>query len=300
MEEKPVRIMILSSLLLMGGSSIFAQRVTDRRTADIRGGSGDGKCTIEVLVDEVAEIEIRGRNAVIRTVNGSPSSFRRFQCNQEMPANPYDFRFRGIDGRGRQDLVQAAGNGRPAVIRIEDSKGGNEGYTFDVMWKGGSGSYSDGGYGRDRYDDRNRNNNRDRYDNNRDRYNDRNSRYDDRNTSQQWNNGWGRGNGWNAGSVSATHTGGDGYFQQRNGRRGRIQRMSVSINSSGFVSVSMDTSEGRKTMSGTVENRDNRRVFARVNGSGVRGLVEIDMTSANDVRRVYVRDEGEGSMSWSR
>jgi hypothetical protein len=55
-----------------------------------------------------------------------------------MPTRPYDFRFRGVDGRGRQDLVRDPGNGGVAVVRIEDRKGGREGYTFDIMWRGGS------------------------------------------------------------------------------------------------------------------------------------------------------------------
>ena len=76
----------------MALTSLWAQRVTDRRTADIRGGGGDGKCTIEVQVDEVADVEVSGRNVSIRTLSGAPSSIRRFQCNQEMPSNPYEFR----------------------------------------------------------------------------------------------------------------------------------------------------------------------------------------------------------------
>lgn len=266
---------------------LFAQRITDRRSADIRGGGGDGKCTIEVLVDDVAEVEIRGNNAVIRTLTGAPSSFRRFQCNQSLPTNPYDFRFKGIDGRGRQDLVRPAENGRPAVVRIEDSKGGSEGYTFDIMWRGGSGNYSDDryndGFGRDR---------------DRDRYRDDN-RYGDRNRDR-WNDGWGQGNGWSHGNVTASHRGGDGYFIERNGRRARIERVTVGITENGLVSLGLETDNGRKTLIGNVQNRDSRRVFARVNGSGVRGLLEIEMTSSNDVRRLDLRDDGQGSLNWSR
>jgi len=137
--------MIVFALLIATAS---AQRVTDRRTADIRGGGGEGKCTIEVLVDGVAEVEVNGRNAQIRTLSGAPSTIRRFQCNQEMPNRPNDFRFEGIDGRGRQELVRAPGNGRVAVVRIEDRQGGSEGYTFDLLWRGfGGGGGFPGGSG---------------------------------------------------------------------------------------------------------------------------------------------------------
>jgi hypothetical protein len=65
-----------------------------------------------------------------------------------LPNRPADFRFAGVDGRGRQTLVRDPRNGGPAVIRIEDSGGGSEGYTFDIFWGGGnsSGGYPGGGY----------------------------------------------------------------------------------------------------------------------------------------------------------
>ena len=54
-----------------------------------------------------------------------------------MPANPADFRFEGVDGRGKQELVRDPRNGGAAVIRIEDPDGGSAAYTFRVMWAGG-------------------------------------------------------------------------------------------------------------------------------------------------------------------
>ena len=126
-------------LSLFASCGVFAQWGGEQtRTANIRGGGGDGKCTIEVEVDGVAEVEIRGNVARLRTREGQRATWRRFDCNQPMPARPFAFRFRGIDGRGRQDLVRDPGNGGVAVIRIEDSKGGREGYTFDIMWRGGT------------------------------------------------------------------------------------------------------------------------------------------------------------------
>ena len=144
--------MIRSSLILASSLALFAQWGGEQtRNANIRGGGGDGKCTIEVEVDGVAEVEIRGTIARLRTREGQRANWRRFDCNQPMPARPYDFRFRGIDGRGRQDLVRDPSNGGIAVVRIEDPKGGREGYTFDIMWRGGSDSgYRDSGYRRRR------------------------------------------------------------------------------------------------------------------------------------------------------
>ncbi len=109
-------------------------RVEERR-ADIRGGGGHGKCTIEILVDGVAEVEVRGDMAYLRTISGQAATFRRFQCNTPMPDSPRDFRFSGIDGRGKQKLVRSPQRGGPAVIRIEDRDRGSEGYTFDIEWR---------------------------------------------------------------------------------------------------------------------------------------------------------------------
>src|SRR5919199_372615 len=54
-----------------------------------------GKCTIEVNVDDVAEVEVTGDRARIRTLAGQPSQFRRFECNSIIPRMPNDFRFTG-------------------------------------------------------------------------------------------------------------------------------------------------------------------------------------------------------------
>ena len=133
---------IRTLFLLTVSGSAFAQR--DSMTANIRGGGGDGgKCTIEVDVDGVADVEVRGDRAYIRTLQGQPAFFRRFECNMVMPRVPSDFRFRGIDGRGRVELVRSPDSGGVAVVRIEDSKGGREGYTFDLEWRGGSGTSRD-------------------------------------------------------------------------------------------------------------------------------------------------------------
>jgi len=120
------------------GLPIYAQPSNQRRATTNGGGGDHGKCTIEVVVDGVAEVEIRGDSANLRTLSGQPAQWRRFECNGTMPNNPGDFRFSGVDGRGRQSLVRDPRNGGAAVVRIEDSQGGSEGYTFDIEWRGGN------------------------------------------------------------------------------------------------------------------------------------------------------------------
>jgi hypothetical protein len=112
---------------------------TLQRRATLRpGGSPDrGQCTIEVVVDGAAEVEIRGDNGTLRNLSGQPPQWRRFECTGVMPANAPNFRFSGVDGRGSQELVRDPRQGGVAVVRIQDSQGGAEGYTFDLTWGGG-------------------------------------------------------------------------------------------------------------------------------------------------------------------
>jgi hypothetical protein len=117
-------------------SVAFAQPNHFRAT--ITGAPGDGKCTFEVEVDGSAEVEIHGDQGDLRNISGRPPVWRRLVCNQPLPNNPVGFRFQGIDGRGRQQLVRDPNSsGGVAVIRIDDPQAGSEGYTGDIMWRGG-------------------------------------------------------------------------------------------------------------------------------------------------------------------
>jgi hypothetical protein len=108
---------------------------THQQQARIVGGGGNqGKCTVEVVVDGSAEVEIRGGNAFLRPLSGQQPQLRRFECTGIMPINPMDFRFRGVAGRGTQRLIRDPQNGGVAVVRIDDPRGGAEGYTFEVAW----------------------------------------------------------------------------------------------------------------------------------------------------------------------
>jgi hypothetical protein len=123
-------------------STAFAQN--SQRQAQIVGGGGrdSGRCTVEVVVDDVAQVELRGSSATLHTISGQPAQWRRFECTAAMPPNPVNLQFRGIDGRGRQALVRDARNGGPAVVEIEDKDGGAEGYTFEITWGANGGPVS--------------------------------------------------------------------------------------------------------------------------------------------------------------
>jgi hypothetical protein len=123
---------------------LFAQGTIQ---AQVTGGGGSGKCTFEIRTGGTAEVEIRGNQGRVRPVSGGPAQWVRLKCNQPLPMRPNNFRFQGIDGRGRQTLVRDPNsNNGIAVVRIEDNRGGMQGYTGDIMWNGGSGNWNGSGW----------------------------------------------------------------------------------------------------------------------------------------------------------
>lgn len=126
----------LIPVLAAGAMLAHAQGPERSFEAAITGRGGDGKCTIEVNVDDGAIVEISGSHGRLITTAGRPAEWRRFVCNQPLPSYPADFRFRGIDGRGSQTLLRDPMTNRGvAVIRIDDPRPGREGYTFDLEWR---------------------------------------------------------------------------------------------------------------------------------------------------------------------
>jgi hypothetical protein len=111
-----------------------------RKATIVGGGGGIGKCTIEVSVDDGAEVEVSGDTGLLRTISGQTATWRRFQCTTGLPRNPGDFRFIKVRGRGSAQLIgDPRRNGGRAVVHIADPKGGRENYIFDLQWRGSGG-----------------------------------------------------------------------------------------------------------------------------------------------------------------
>jgi hypothetical protein len=145
------KVLITLGVLTLMAGALEAQTLQRRATMTGNANAEEGKCTIEVVVDGAAEVTIQGDYATLRNLSGQPPQWRRFECNRVMSSNPAEFRFRGIDGRGSQDLVRSAQGSGVAVIRIEDPAAGSEGFTFDIMWTGGSIQSSNEPYRNDPY-----------------------------------------------------------------------------------------------------------------------------------------------------
>ncbi len=135
---KTTNYWLLTAAAVTALSLPVCAQTSERRAKYTGGGGGDtGKCTIEVYVDGAADVEILGDRGIIRTLSGQPAQWRRFECSGQMPANASEIRFNGIDGRGRQDVIQNQRNdSRGIVVRIQDRDGGAVGYTFDLEWRG--------------------------------------------------------------------------------------------------------------------------------------------------------------------
>jgi hypothetical protein len=234
----------------------------ETRRAEIRGGGGDrGKCTIEVEVDGVAEIEIREDTGRIRTLQGQPATWRRFVCNTAMPRTPYEFSFRGIDGRGRQELLREPGRAGVAVVRIEDPKGGREGYTFDLEWRGSSNWGREGSGGRD---------------------------------WERGRNNWGEG-GWQGDwNNDVDFRGrGNGSLRSSGGSDVRLDECRVSISRQGDVDVTFRTDfSGDLSFRGRITRVDRDRVWAEVSGRNVSGSMMIELDARRRVREITMDGRG--------
>jgi hypothetical protein len=127
------RLLSIFSISVLIAASAFAQSY-QRRAQIVGGGSPDrGWCTVEVLVDGAAEVELRGDTAILSNLSGQPPLWRRFECTSVMPPNVASYHFNGA-GRGQQELIRDPRNGGVAVVRIEDPEAGPGEYRFDVSW----------------------------------------------------------------------------------------------------------------------------------------------------------------------
>ena len=106
---------IVSTMVFFAAfTSLAPAQRAQMMTTNIRGGGGDsGKCTIEVDVDGAADVEFRGDTAWLRTLQGQPATWRVRMQHGDAARTRSISAFSGVDGRGRQTLVQNPNNRRP-------------------------------------------------------------------------------------------------------------------------------------------------------------------------------------------
>ncbi len=158
------QILTLGMLTITAAGLGLAQRGTVSINPRITGGgdSSSGKCIVRLMVDNTVNVRIGNGQILVDTVEGQPSRDDRSECTSMLRngRSLSDFRFRGIDGRGEVRLASDPRQDQrgEAVISIRDTKGGEEGYTFEVSWQGDNGNSNTGG-GFFGGNDNNRNNN---------------------------------------------------------------------------------------------------------------------------------------------
>ena len=132
------------------GDNSIAIEFTPRRTGDYNPNSDQGYCNIRLDVDAEVYIYIRGDRVRAERTSGQLPRDQGSECSGPL-AGRYirNFRWRGVDGRGEQRLIEqpSSGNNYTAVAYIRDSQGGREGYTFRIEWEGRGGSGGDWGGG---------------------------------------------------------------------------------------------------------------------------------------------------------
>ncbi len=115
------------------GQSTLQQREM-RATLGGAPANGPGKCTLEVLVDQRAEVEIQEDSALLRRLAGERPQWKRYDCTSLMPLQPTGFKLMKINGRGRVKLTLDPTHGGPAVIEIDDNLPGVGDYIFEISW----------------------------------------------------------------------------------------------------------------------------------------------------------------------
>lgn len=88
-------------------------------------------------VDQLTAITIRGQRVRSEDFAGRQLRNGRFDLSSPLPSSPTDIELINVRGRGRVELVEKPweGNGYTAVVRIEDQRGGEADYSFNLVWR---------------------------------------------------------------------------------------------------------------------------------------------------------------------
>jgi hypothetical protein len=270
-----------SSLFILLAVTASAQQYDTMRARISGNASSDrGKCTIEVVVDGVAEIEVTGAEGRMRTLTGARATWRRMDCNMPLPPAPTEFHFSAQTGRGSQKLVsEPTRNNGIAMVRIEDGEGGAEGYKFDLEWRGGS-IFNNGGGGFS------------------------NSAPPPANPSIFNAPAPAPTPNPNYGVIDTTTTAGwkdqvnfrgrgDGYYRNFRGADELLNDVVVTIERTGRVQVELGTNQrDRLMLTGRLVVVDNDHLAANMQGSGLNGSLEILLDSRNRVQELAMTGVG--------
>lgn len=87
-------------------------------------------------VDGTDEILIRGREVTINHLDAQPLRNQQFRFSAALPSRAVHVTLEVVRGRGEVRLMEqpSARNDFTAVVRIEDERGGDSRYEFELVW----------------------------------------------------------------------------------------------------------------------------------------------------------------------
>lgn len=134
------RFHVRAAAFLIFIASAFAQPTLKQATlpADTDHATPGGKCTIEVILNGSAEIDVLGPTGNLRSLTGEPLGWRRFECTSVLPPNPDGFQIHLTSGRGKLDLLRhpLLDGGGPAAFRLKSSQPFPEVFVVEISWTG--------------------------------------------------------------------------------------------------------------------------------------------------------------------
>ncbi|MCL4794154.1 MAG: hypothetical protein KJZ84_06310 [Bryobacteraceae bacterium] len=306
-------------VMLAGGVPLAAQgdwqEIQPKRTRDYDDRKSEGYCAIRVWVDDLVIIHTRGNRVAFETVRGQRAKDAGTECSQPLPGADAisDFRFRGIDGRGRVELLEEPDrrNRFTAIVRIEDPRSGGQEHHFRLTWRNlrpgsapggdwggwGRGTASDqgnqppgGGWGQGSASDQGNQPPGGGWG--------RGGRQDDRQQSGRWNTGSSRrGSGatWsgpaNFQDIRVQERG-RGTFELRNGRQQRLDEVKVEIQRDGQAFVEFRGGQNPVFRGRVTEQRGDEFTIRveRYGWEDADGEARVQMRSGR-VQRVEIRGE---------
>lgn len=215
--------------------------------------AADGSCDVRVIVDNVAEVGLRGERVFIRTLQGAPARDAGTVCTAPLPrSGATNIRVRAMDGRGSAQLTEQpnAQNGYVAVIRIEDPQSGAGEYRFRIDWHAQGATY----FGPRDYD-------RD-WDASRWANRDRREQIAAAPPVQPQEGRWDRGWRSDRNARAAINASADGWGRfHTEGREGdRISRVTIRTEADGDAFLTIDGERGPIRLVGKIQSQDDRSV----------------------------------------
>jgi hypothetical protein len=101
------------------------------------GGGGEGRAFWRGTVDDVVQLEIRGRNISVRTISGRTYPDGNYSFTLPLPTRGVSVGVEKRSGRGNVEVIQQPnrGNNFTAIIQISDRDGGAREYQLEIFWQ---------------------------------------------------------------------------------------------------------------------------------------------------------------------